>query len=417
MPEVAEAPVAPAAAPAPAPAASPSTTNYSEPSAMPSVPAKPGSARERMHRDTAKKLNLEEPPSAVNTPKPADAPKAEAPRPGEATPPDSAPETPPADVPPEDKKKNPWKLYRAEKERATALERQISEAKTGSLAETEKAQYLERIEKAEAKLKTYEDEIRFKSYEKSDEFKTKYEQPYEQAWNRHMAELRQVPVLAADGTQRLATPEDLLELVNLPLGEARKLANEKWGDFSQDAMTARKECRDLFEAKNIALEEARKTGSEREKQMQEQGQKWRTDTTKHVTDTWKQANEAALSDPNNGEFFKPAEGDETRNQLLGKGFALVDKAFSENPYDPKLTPEQRADVVKRHAAVRNRAAAYAPMKYLLNKLRAEVAALKKSNGQLKGSEPPRAGGTQANGAPASTSARDRMRAAGEKWAK
>jgi len=105
---------------------------------------------------------------------------------------------------------------------------------------------------------------------------------------------------------------------------------------------------------------------------------------------------------------------------LGKGFALVDEAFGKNPNDPNLTPEERASIVKKHAAVRNRAAAFGPMKYLIAQLRKKLADLEKTAGELKASTPPAGGGTSAGGgggAPAGGSARDRMRQAGEKWAK
>ena len=353
--------------------------------------------------------------------------KADAPKPGTQPAPDPEPKggdeptpepvTPPADITPEQKKKNPWVLYREEKARAQKLETQIAEAKAGSLAETEKAQYLERITKAEEKLKTYEDEIRFKSYEKSDEFKTKYEQPYENAWNKHMKDLGQVPVTGEDGTPRMATHNDLLELVNLSLPDARKMATEKWGDFAQDAMAARKDIRELFEAKTSALDEARKTGAEREKAFQENAAKWREGVQKHIKETWDAANQEALSDPNNGEFFKPVEGDDTRNQILGKGFAQVDRAFGINPMDPKLTPDERAAAVRLHAAVRNRSAGYGVQKYINRKLLQRIAELEKANEQFKGSTPPAGGGTAAPSGAPTTSARSRMQQAGEKWAK
>lgn len=312
-----------------------------------------------------------------------------------------------------DKKQNPWKLLKAETARANQLERQIAEAKSSSLAETEKSEYLARIEKAEAKIKEYESEIQFKSYEKSEEFKTKYEQPYERAWQKHMKDMRGVTVFE-DDVSRPMEANDILELVNLDLPTARKVANEKFGDFAGDVMIARKEIRDLYESKALALEEAKKTGADRERQMKEHSQKWQANTSKHVKETWEAANQAALNDPNNGEFFKPVNGDETRNQLLGKGFDLVDKAFSAVVMDPKNTPEQRAEAVRMHAAVRNRAAAFGPMKYLVKKLRAEVESLKKSNGQFKESEPSRAGGVSSPNGAAPVRARDKMLQASEK---
>lgn len=412
-----EAPPAPAAAAPAAPAApAPPPPNMIDPLPVPTNPPRPGSARERMQKETGKKWG-EEPPAAPTT-KPAEPTKPAQPaaaRPGEEPP---APAEPPADITPEQKKQNPWKLYREEKERAAKLEKQISEAKSASLAEKEKAEYQERIEKAEKRLKEQEDELRFKSYEKSEEFRTKYEQPYERAWEKHMKDLRGVTVAGDDGVARPMEAKDILDLVNLELPDARKLAVEKWGDFAQDAMLARKEIRDLFEAKTNALDEARKTGADREKQFEENRKKWVEGVQKHIKETWEAANQAALNDPKNGEFFKPVEGDDKWNELLTKGFQRVDQAFGKNPMDPKLTPEERAKAVREHAAVRNRSAAFGPMKYIIARLRAEIEALKKANQEFKGSQPPSGGGTAApsGGAPTGN-ARDRMHAAGDKYAK
>ena len=369
-----------------------------------------------MQRETAGKWGVEEPakpapekPSSATAEAPA--PEAKAGADDDSTPaPAGAPEA-------KDKKKNPWALLREEKARSEKLEREVQEVRTKGMDPAEKTEYLTKLEKAEAKLKEYEQEIQFKAYEKSQEYQDKYEKPYTQAWSKHMRDLRGVTVQAEDGSSRPMEAQDMLDLVNLELPDARALAKAKWGDFADDVMIARKEIRNLFEAKRDALDEARKTGAQREKENNDRSQKWATETNAHVRTTWDEANKAALNDPNNGEFFKPAEGDETRNQLLGKGFALVDKAFSENPMDPKLTPEQRADVVRRHAAVRNRAAAFGPMKYLVKKLQNEIDELRKLNEKFKGSTPTTAGGTNTASAPASGKARDRMHNAGDKYAR
>lgn len=418
----AEPPAAPPPAATPAAVAPPTVKTTVDEIFPASTPPPPGSARERMRAERNKKWGSDEPPKpgapkvpeGVEPPEPAD--PAKPPDGAKAPDPAARPgEEPPADITLEQKKQNPWKLYRAEKERAAKLEQQIAAAKAESLAETEKAQYLERIEKAEKKLAAYEDEIRFKSYEKSSEFQTKYEAPYNEAWKRHMDDLRGVNITGEDGQVRPMEAKDILDLVNLELADARDLADAKWGKFAGDAMAARKEIRTLFDSRARALAEARKTGAEREKQMTERQQKYVRDTNAHIKTTWDQANQAALADPNNGEYFKPVEGDDTRNQLLGKGFSLVDKAFSQNPMDPNLTPEQRAEVVRTHAAVRNRAAAFGPMKYIISKLREKLAALEKANREFKQSQPPAAGGTDRGAPTAPTGGKASLEEVRKRW--
>ncbi len=376
-----------------------------------------------MQQETGKKWGEEVSPenpteTAAKPAKTPDKPSAPGDKPADEPPTTPAAEAP-ADITAEQKKKNPWVLYRESEKKVKALESQIVEAKSSSLAETERAKFQEQIEKSYAKIKEYEDEIRFKSYEKSDDFKTKYEQPYEKAWEKHVKDLRGVTVLDDAGASRPMEAKDILDLVNLELPDARKLATEKWGDFAQDAMLARKEIRDLFEKKTQALDEARKNGADREKTFQENAKKWREGVQKQIKDTWDSSNKAALDHPINGEFFKPVEGDDTRNQLLGKGFALVDEAFGKNPNDQNLSAEERAAIVRKHAAVRNRAAAFGPMKYLIVQLRKKLADLEKTAGEMRSSTPPAGGGTAApgGGAPGGGSARDRMRQAGDKWAK
>lgn len=417
-----------ASPPAGAPAAAPSTErpaatpNMTDPLPVPSNPPRPGSARAKMQQETGKKWGEEptaQPEKTATAPKTAEVPKTtETPKTTDEPPEKIAAEAP-ADITPEQKKKNPWVLYRESEKKVKALESQIVEAKSSSLAETERAQFQEKIEKSEAKLKEYEDEIRFKSFEKSPDFKRDYEVPYEKAWEKHVRDLRGVTVLDDAGASRPMEAKDILDLVNLELPDARKLATEKWGDFAQDAMSARKEIRDLFEKKTQALDEARKNGADREKTFQENAKKWRDNVQKQIKETWDTSNKAALEHPVNGEFFKPVEGDDTRNQLLGKGFALVDEAFGKNPNDPNLTPEERASIVKKHAAVRNRAAAFGPMKYLIAQLRKKLADLEKTAGEMRSSTPPAGGGTAGpgGGAPGGGTARDRMRQAGDKYAK
>lgn len=403
-----------------------SNTTGVEPLPTPGTPPRPGSARERMRKETAKNwegTDATPPKPTPEPPAPKPATPETPPKPGEKPPATPDPDTqPPSDLTAEQKKQNPWKLYRQEKERASKLETELTTVKSKGVSDTERTELTERLTKAEEKLKGYEDELRFRAYEKSDEYRTKYEVPYEKAWNKHAKDLSEVPVQAEDGSQHLAKAEDILELVNASLPEARKIATAKWGDFANEAMMARKEIRDLFEAKSTALEEARKNGADREKQFQANAKAWRDKVQKQIADTWKAANERAQNDPKNSEFFKPVEGDDPesihRNEVLRHGYEQVDRAFSLNPMDPKLTDEERIKAVTAHAVVRNRSAAYGVQKLIIARLRKSEAEKDKIIAELKGSAPP-SGGT-APAAPAGSApgrARDRMHAAGDKYAR
>lgn len=406
MPATAE----PPAAPAPPPAA---PTAPAAPALPPPVDqtthVRPGSAKARVFADLAKKAKTPEqamttaeprtetpsaPPAPATEPKTEPASTPEPPEPGEDAPtePATAPAAPAAK---KGEKVNPWKLVDEYKAKVGTLEKQIAEAKTSALAEQERNTYVEKVGKLEARTKELEDHIRYVDYTKSEEFQTKYQQPYEKAWERAATELREIGVNdPATGEQRPATADDLAQLVNLPLGKARELANQLFGDFADDVMAHRKEIRSLFESQNSALEDAKKNGSARIKEQQDKMKLAATETQKAVAEAWKAENDAATGDPKFGKYFVPKEGDQEWNQRLGKGFEMVDRAFSENPMDPRLKPEDRKAIIKRHAAVRNRAAGWGPLRHLNEQLEARVAELTKELEQYKSTEPPTTGGSR-----------------------
>lgn len=387
----------PPPAPPPAPTTSIQASNLPPPAA-PAAPPKPGSARDRMFKDLQAKAKPAFGTEPNAEPAPA-APPAAAPRPGETpTPgpeegaagePGSQPAAAPSSTPPAgEKKSSPWKMVDEWKARATKAEAELLEAKKGSLPAQERQAMEQKIQQAEARLQELEREIKYVDYTKSQEFQDKYQAPYEAAWKRATAELSEIPVTdPSNGESRPASPNDLLTLVNLPLGQARELANQVFGDFADDVMQHRKEIRALFDQQSTALEEAKKNAADRSRTKTEQLTTEQKEVKEAITRDWETANAAIRSHEKYGTFFNPVEGDENINQRLAKGFELVDRALAENPLNPKLTPEERASIVKRHAAVRNRAAAFGRVVYQYNQIQAKMAALEKELAQYKGSEP------------------------------
>lgn len=411
----------------PAPPPPPTTTIRATeiaPTATPAEPPKPGSAREQMF----KALRAKAKPAPETEPEPVPKP---------ATPPETKPaETKPEDAPaPESKaapeaapeeakgktKTNPWKLVEQYKSKLSEAEKQIAEAKTASIAEQERKSLNERIEKAEAKLKEYDQEFQFQNFTKSDEFKKKYEEPFNAAWQKAMDDVRDLTITdPSTGETRNVTLNDMIEFVNIKsLTKARDVADTVFGKFADDVMAHRKEIKGLFEKQAAAIEEAKTKAAEWNKQRQEQLEKTTAELREFTKKTWQEANEAALKDEHYGKYFQPVEGDEDWNQRLAKGTELVDRAFSENPADPRLTPEQRALVIKRHAAVRNRARAFGPIRYKLEKAESRIAELEKELAQFKETTPPTEGGgsTKPNGEVTPPKARDEVFGALRKIAK
>lgn len=430
MPATAEPPVAPTPTVTPTQPLSlapsqPKVIHVTPESITPTAPPKPGSARERMYQDLRKRAKPVEgesstpPVTPPQKPTPSAEPsKAEGSEPPESgssgnetpAPPSTAEGAHPATETPSKPRVSPWKLVDEWKGRAAEAERRLAEATKGIPSEDQKKAMAEEMQRKEARLKELEDEIRYVNYSKSEEFKTKYQEPYEKAWSRAMNELKEITITdSQNGTSRALNPGDLLELVNMPLGKAREAADQLFGPFADDVMAHRKEIRGLFEAQNAAMEEARKNGATREQQRADQFKQMQAETSKLVSDTWTKANEAATKDEKYGKYFTPVEGDEEGNQRLSKGFELVDKAFGENAFAPNLKPEDRAAIVRRHAAVRNRAAAFGRLVLQLSKKEAELAEARKELEQLKGSTPPTGGGAPPTEPAAPASAMEQVR--------
>lgn len=411
MADAPSAPAAPPAAPS-APATPPVVPASSIPApATPSAPPKPGSAKDRVFSDLQK--------LASKGPAPAPDPKAKAaPAPTDppATPEGDDPPAAPADdkgtPPPDPKKKaNPWDLYNKSKETVKTLEARLAELESKVMKPEQQKEW----EQKTARLKELEEEIRYTNYQKSSEFQEKYQKPYDAAWKRAVGDLGELTVPDGQGGERPMQANDLLELVNLPLQEARKIAVEKFGDFANDAMQHRKEIRRLFDEQAAALDTVRKEGEAREKTRMEQYQQQIKTMTKEVQETWNAANEAAKTDEKYGRYFKPVEGDADWNQRLAKGTELTDRAFSENPTMAKDADERRA-IVQRHAAVRNRAAAFGALVHLTTKLEGQVAALNEKLKRYEGAEPPAGGSAPAKEGQKPTSAWGRLQADLEKYA-
>lgn len=411
MPEtIAPPPAAPAAPPPVVPSSAPpihvTPATVVDKGPAPEPPRK-GSAQEKMFEDLRRKAGMlrQQQPTTAKAETPAE-PKEE---PAEPAPEKTAEPTETTPAATEKKGKvNPWKLVDEHKAARAKAEQEIAELRKSIMDPAKLKELQTKTEQYEKRVKELEEEIRFVNYEKHPEFTEKFKKPYEQAWKRWMVDLRELTLNdPSTGQERPIEPKDVLELVNLDLKSARAKAVETYGEFADDVMNARKEIRGLFDAQNQALELARKQGAEREQQLQKQAQEHMEGLQKHIRETWEKANQEAVSDEKIAHFFKPIEGDEEGNKRLSKGYEMADKAFhSPSPTDPRLTPEQRESVIRLHAAVRNRAAAFGRAMYQNQVLKAKIDELTKELGAFKGAQPGAAAPRQVRAEPGSMSARD-----------
>lgn len=409
-------PPAPTARPTPAgaPSAVPASSGeiHVTPGKLtPVAPAepKPGSAKAKLRESLEAKSNAN--PRTAVPPAAKPATPAAAPRPGEATP-AAAPAAEPGAVaePPkpgestavdgkDGKKPSPWKLVEDYKAKATKAETELAELRKNVLPDHDRKALEERASKAEARAKELHQKLIDKDWAESDEYK-KQQEDYSNTWKVAMAEMQGITVADGQGGEREVTAHDLLAIVNMPMAQARKTAEELFGSFANDVMLHRNKIRDMADNQQKTLEAKKAETLTKKQQEAEAQQKAMGELTKTISTTWQQENEAVLKDERYGQFFKPREGDEHWNQRLAKGFELVDKAFAQNPADPKLTPEERAAVIRRHAAVRNRAAAWGALRGEVESLQTQLKALNEELAQYKGTEPP--GGTERTPAPPGT---------------
>lgn len=261
-------------------------------------------------------------------------------------------------------------------------------AKSGDVAEV-----MKRAEQSEARLKELESHMRYVDYSKSTEFQDKYEKPYNSAWEKAGAEMAELTIETAEGT-RAANAQDLLRLVNLPLGEARKMARELFGDAADDVMAHRRVVRDLADSRQKALADAQKDAGEHEKLTKAK----LAQVQESTVNLWKQH---TAEDAQKYEFLKEKEGDEEWNGKLGSASKFVDSAIAAiaKVNDPSLSDEDRAKVIRDYASVRGRAVAFSALKLENKRLAAQLAERDAALAKYKSGEPT-AGNGKPNSGPA-----------------
>lgn len=376
---------------------------------------------DRMRADLAKRakpmggeVNQPPPEPAPSTPPSGEPPPpptpGQEPSPEPGTTPAQPPEpaTPPADP---KAKTNPWKLVDQYKSRLAELEKAQAEAKTATLAEQQRKEYEDKLAELAKRNTTLEEEMRFTDYTKTDEFQKKHMLPYQQAWERAAKELQEIGVRDGEDV-RPAKLEDLMALVQMPLGQARAVADEKFGAFADDIMQHRKDIVTLFQQQQDAIKDARENGTKVMKERQEALQRQTAERRAEIKRVWDEELTKVASDERYSRYVKPSDGDEEGNTRLTNGYEFVSKALSLNPDDPRLSSEQRADVVRMHAALNHRAAAFGKLTLMVERLEAEKKALEGELSKFKSSTPTTGGGApQSQQQPTYTKASDQVFAA------
>ena len=276
------------------------------------------------------------------------------------------------------------------------LRKEVEELrKSPQVTQTKEQQ--EKAKTLEARNKELEQEIRFHNYRKSQDFIDKYEKPYQAAWEKARRDLAEVEVALAGGGTRVATDDDLMLLAGMPLGAARRKANEMFGDSADDIMFHVRRISELSDSQTEALATARK---EAETLAQRESDNAKTSNEARIQHWTTANNELATKYP---KIFGPVDGETEGNTLLQKGFALTDLRYAPTTLTKErfaLLPQRFREelqanggklsvqsVARLDAIIRNKAANHDRQVHRVNALQKRVSDLEKTLKEYEDSAP------------------------------
>lgn len=255
------------------------------------------------------------------------------------------------------------KDWRRLKTLAEERERELSElrVKAESSKKTPDPVILEENKTLKKRLEEVETELRYVDFTKSQEFRDKFEKPYQDAYDDAIEEVKEFQVLTPDGGVRPATAQDFQRILQADTTEVRKLASDLFGESANDVLVMR---RRLIEMNRNAQREAKRYREEAGKREQEKAIK-AAEQQEGLKKLW-ESHSAAIAEKY-PDYFAHIEGDDEYNKELDAGYATVDKA-----QDPKIPVTEK---VERLAALRHRAAAFRAQVLVNRRLKARVAEL------------------------------------------
>lgn len=375
-------PAAPPAAPAPSPAAAKPAAGT-----KPFNPALDNPAIEEHFKSYDKPKGPQKDEPKKDAPKPSDKPADQAQDAKADVKPDAKIEPDKTAPVPEPEHKNIKELrtaYETTKKAAQAHEAKIKELEA-RLSETAKTQPVadEKVwqEKIAAKDKEYQAiqaKLAEADFTQSQEYQEKYWKPYVNTWTRATAAIQGFQAQNADGTARQITKEDAELLLSLPEAKAFEVAKEIFGEGNPaiTVMAAYKiRVNEALEAVNEGKAQFQKISEERRNREFQERQALDDARSK----LWVKENQAFTE---SSPWFKEDENDPEGTEALKKGYAEIDRVFSEEFNKGKIE-----DIVKAHVALRHKAAVYDRLDSEVKKLREKVSALEKERAELMDSAP------------------------------
>ena len=292
------------------------------------------------------------------------------------------------------RRRNPWDLVNNYRSRNRELTKEIDELRSkGGTNGEPPAEWKAKYEAVEKRNKELEDEIGFTNYTKSKEFIDKFQAPYMAAYKEAAYALSGLKVRFEKTdqetgetvvTQRDMTQDDITILANMKPEDARIEMKMRFPEDWVEVKTHVDKVRAMANAQNTHLEERRKNGGEWQRQQQEQRTQLLQNMVAENRKTW---GDLLAEDTKKFAFLRPVDGDTARNERLEKATKFIEEALKVNAMDPRLSPEQRREVLRKHVAMRNRAIGFSVLNHENKTLKAKVAELEKSLKQYAESEP------------------------------
>lgn len=368
MPELVEVPVStPTPSAAPPSNAAPDETK-SEPAVIRTQsPVKEAKGMARFMEDMQRATAPKAPAPEVKEQKP------EPQKTAEKTEPEPKPEAKPKPSVPVPKELRE-RLSQVEKERdelKSSYEKQIADLKSKSPDDTLKTQ----LEDYRKQLETLKSELAQSSYERSEEFKQKYQEPFNRSYQAACEEIQRLPVRIDDEHTRQATVADFNKILTAPVEDQGRLATELFGVNAALVLAHRNE---LFRMKREAdLAVASRKGDFEKLAKEKEGQQ-RAQKAQFVQFHERSAKELEDSYP---QFFASPKDDSELAQAIKEGYEFVDKLRQE---EEKMPIDERAAY---SAVIRARAAAFVPNFIRDQRKDAKIASLEKELAKLRGSDP------------------------------
>jgi hypothetical protein len=271
------------------------------------------------------------------------------------------------------------KVAELERAKSEGTKREIEEATKALKAE------MDSIRKNADELDT---EVRYLNYTRSGEYKQKYEAPLREAWQTALGDIEGIRVTDADGTERDASHEDIMAILNVPVAKAAIIAQEMFGAAAPEIMAHRRRILELTQARDKSIAEWKEKGSQREVEQKKQLES-RQSRSRELFDS-----QFTEFEKSHNQLFGREDGDEEGNKLLDESDRLIKIALKGEGIDADMGYDDKVDLItKAQAQVALRARAYGRERLRVIRLQQKVAELEKKVGKVRSSEPGQGEGT------------------------